>query len=136
MTSGTPIKFKNEKDYIYPYPYFPVGFVYISVIDVDPNEMYVGTWKQIENDAYLKIVTSTAGQCGGTSKDHKIPISSIPSHAHQQRFMTDDFAREGGSGDWNIARASGGNPAYSYETGGGQPYYPYYYGIYVWIRIA
>ncbi len=114
----------------------PVGSLYISTDSTEPSKLFGGTWKQIEDDAYLKIVISKAGQCGGTSNNHTIPLSSIPKHSHKQNYMSTDFGQEGSSGNYTFARATGQDPAYTGSAGGGQPYYPYYYGIYAWIRIA
>lgn len=125
----------------------PVGQIFITTNDnFNPNTMFGGTWEQITSDAYLKIVTSNGGSLGGTSSDHKIPTSSIPSHSHIQRARTAD-------GHWNgtVQENSGGSQGGAYPaqagwtnngvnwgttvaTGGGQAYYPYYLGVYVWKR--
>ena len=63
----------------------PIGSIYISVNSTSPATLFGGTWTQITSDAYLKIVSSNAGNLGGTSSEHKIPISSMPNHSHKVR---------------------------------------------------
>ena len=122
---------KINLDFIY-----PIGALYITTSTVSPEVSFGGKWTQIVDDAYLKIVSSSPGTLGGTSAQHKIPVSSMPAHTHS---MT---GNNGGSGNnkypfkivdgpvnWDSWNATG-------STGGGQPYYPYYYGVYVWKRIA
>lgn len=42
------IQFKNKNnEKIYPYPYYPVGFIYTSVKDINPSELYDGKWEEI-----------------------------------------------------------------------------------------
>lgn len=123
---------------------YPIGSLYITTSTVSPAVSFGGTWTQITNDAYLKIVTSNAGSLGGTSSNHKIPVSSMPSHSHPYNQWV-----------FNGSSASGTHYGYGWEsntgtmynnmpsswasignTGGGQAYYPYYYGVYVWKRTA
>ena len=131
-----------------PLAYYPIGSIYMSVNSTSPEVLFGGTWEQITDDAYLKIVSSNAGDLDGTSSNHKIPLSSMPSHSHVERTRTTD-------GNWNpiAINNSGGSTggAYpnsagwtnnatdygdTYSSGGGQAYYPYYYGVYVWTRTA
>lgn len=109
----------------------------MSINSTDPSNIFGGTWEQIKDDAYLKIVTDKGGELGGTSKDHKIPVSSMPAHRHRLTY-----ANPGSGGaiympyGATVAQVTGGdNRAMSIE-GEGQPYYPYYYGIYMWVRTA
>lgn len=114
---------------------YPIGSIYISTSSTSPASFIGGSWTQITSDAYLKIVSSNAGSLGGTSAEHKIPISSMPSHKHNLSY------REGAASgsqwflDPGTASAWTGNGSIG-ATGGGQAYYPYYYGIYVWKRTA
>lgn len=124
---------------------YPIGSIYLSVNATNPSKYFGGTWEQITSDAYLKIVSSEleAGQVGGTSADHKIPVSSMPSHNHN--IIRDD----GGNATnmaWGTASSNTGyistmgqnlyKKMVVQNTGGGQAYYPYYYGVYVWKRVA
>ena len=64
---------------------YPVGSLYITTdTNFNPNIKFGGTWARLEGDVYLKNVPSTAssqpiGNYGGTSNQHKIPVTSIPS---------------------------------------------------------
>ena len=178
----------------------PIGSVYMSVNSTNPGTLFGGTWQQVTDDAYLKIVTSDAGVLGGTASNHKIPTGSIPSHNHTftgtEKTTTsaigsttinsngrtsylklieiagDDDTSVSGTNDFTASvkstgdtYAKGGTFPKNYKqidisytprvdvnitdhqhkftpsgtignTGSGNAYYPYYYGVYVWIRIA
>lgn len=127
---------------------YEVGDVYISTNATSPASKYGGTWEQLDEDAYFKIVTSGAGSYGGTSNEHKIPLTSIPS-------TTNSITAHLGPYDGYQLGLSGGNTTSNYlgitsydvnkggagylevnNGGGGQAYYPYYYGLYAWVRTA
>ena len=114
---------------------YPVGALYLSVVSTDPATLFGGTWEQITTDAYLKIVTSGAGSAGGTSSDHTIPLTSMPSHSHTQTNVTNDNIGAPSSTSYIIGprTISSSNTG---SAGGGQAYYPYYIGVYVWKRTA
>lgn len=116
---------------------YPVGAIYISVNSTRPEDLFGGTWEQIKDDAYLKIVTSDAGKTGGTSSTHRIPIASMPSHAHpidgvtsiNTNYPENNVATTTYDGARNAKQGT-------MSVGGNQPYYPYYYGVYAWRRTA
>lgn len=121
---------------------YPIGSIYLSVNATNPSKYFGGTWEQITGDAYLKIVNNEldAGKYAGTSSEHKIPVESIPAHNHKNAYAFD--SGKGASSPingtlqrllYNPANWYGANTA---STGGGQAYYPYYYGICVWKRVA
>lgn len=153
---GGPLQIEGKKvvtlDDIY-----PVGCLYLSIDSTNPKKLFGGEWTQITNDAYLKIVTSGAGSVGGTSSSHKIPVASMPSHKHtvnggSHRHQTYNTWRisagagtasaltgmvdDGFSGSENYTNYDGGHTHTVSNTGSGNAYYPYYYGIYVWKRTA
>lgn len=113
--------------------FYPIGSLYLTVSTTSPASIFGGTWEKLTQDAYLKIVTSGAGGTGGRS-DHKIQVTNIPSHAHSlSSVLSSAFhttANTSGSSAWGAYGLSNETSA----TGGGQAYYPYYYGIYVWKR--
>lgn len=127
---------------------YPIGAVYTSTSATSPAQMWGGTWERLSQDAYFKIVTSNAGQTGGTSANHTIPLSSTAVHNHEVLITT--YSNAGTGSDQNII--IGGNtgasgmgyvnntlPRATRQTddqGGGQPYYPFYYGVYAWVRTA
>lgn len=117
---------------------YPVGAIYLSIDSTSPASLFGGSWEQITNDAYLKIVSTNAGSLGGTSSDHKIPINSMPSHGHNVGWDKD--GAYSAQGYVYTVHSGGSSGAYAQaptsNTGGGQPYYPYYYGIYVWKKVS
>lgn len=121
---------------------YKVGDLFMTTNDENPSSRFGGTWRKLTDDAYLKIVSSNAGKSAGTSKEHKIPINSIPSHNHE--LVTDKKTSIvkwiGSGGNIDITeygeRMKGFNDLISGNTGGGQAYYPYYLGVYVWIKEA
>lgn len=121
---------------------YPIGSIYLSVNATNPSKYFGGTWEQITSDAYLKIVSSGAGSLGGTSADHKIPLTSIPSHNHTSVYSSSSGTTEAGAAYNGIAFVLGrkvdqsGRPMSTDSKGGGQAYYPYYYGVYVWKRVS
>ena len=129
---GRGIKLKNET---YVCPYFPVGSIYMSVVDLNPSNYFGGTWEKITSDAYLKIVGSNAGQLGGTSNEHKIPIESMPTHNHRGKTGMAGWMSSQAHIQW-VGSGQGYRAYDNLDQGGGQPYYPYYLGVYVWKRTA
>lgn len=112
---------------------FPVGAIFQTTGEDSPAEMFGGNWEKITADAYLKIVMSGAGILGGTSSEHNIPIESMPPHRHALSIA---IAPGDGSRLCGTSNSQVYNSSYAMsETGGGKPYYPYYYGIYAWRRI-
>lgn len=127
---------------------YPVGSIYMSVNNVSPSSFIGGTWTKITSDAYLKIVSSNAGSLGGTSSNHKIPLSSIPSHSHSfgkyvmssnKSWSGDNTSMQSGNEHIKIhtpTNADISNITGTQSSGGGSAYYPYYLGIYVWKRVS
>lgn len=134
---------------------YPIGSLYISKENVSPASLFGGTWEQLTTDAYFKIVSSNGRKLGGTSDEHKIPVESMPTHNHIQRAEGANYAEFEvfrGYGDYqtgslvgNSHRANGTQAVYitngsqyvhTWNNGNDQPYYPYYYGVYAWIRIS
>ena len=131
-SNGTPISLSG----------IMVGEVKLFAASVDPAETLGGTWEQLTADAYFKIVTTGAGATGGTSSSHTIPLSSMPSHNHNFTELDNTGASGVNDGGRTIQRGYASTNAlcsslYQLSAqGGGQPYYPYYFGVYAWKRIA
>lgn len=114
---------------------FAVGDILSTISEISPVERYGGVWEQITGDAYLKIVKSSAGAVGGTSTDHKIPIGSMPQHNHGMRVGYGQGAYQPFLYELSTASTDNvRNDEMLLLAGGGLPYYPYYYGVYVWQR--
>lgn len=132
---------------------FPVGSIYISVINTSPATIFGGTWTAINGDACLMACTSSIGSYSGTKK---ISINQMPSHKHAIGIGDDS--------DGNVQNTwvlLGKSPNYSFpgypdalhkivqqrgrgfqvsesmvNTGGGQDYLPYHFRTYMWKRTA
>lgn len=131
---------------------YPIGCVYMSTSSTSPAALFGGTWRQITANAYFKIVTSDAGTVGGVS-NHTITTANMPSHEHEVRtagggtYQNSFVGFSGGSvpgvspytafavaeasNKWGLSAQLVARP-----SGGGQPYYPAYYGIYAWEKIS
>ena len=67
---------------------YPVGSIYMSVVETNPAELFGGTWEAIAPGRvllgageYSSIVSYTAGTTGGRI-DHVLTSSNIPKHTH------------------------------------------------------
>ena len=139
----------------------PIGELFLTIdSNFNPNNSWGGTWIQLTSDAYLKIVTSNGGSLGGTSNQHKIPVASLPAHSHTvnggaHTHRVSSHTNTYGSGysanylsvtadtskQWDYdgvtnTASEGGHTHNCSDTGSGQAYYPYYYGMYAWLRTA
>lgn len=144
---------------------FPVGSVYMTFLkSFDPNTSFGGTWEQVTDDAYLKIVTADGGATGGVMT-HQLSSANLPKHTHayshnhsmgsgkylitsEKSWSFETFSGSlSGSGYKLPIVKTGGATAnrlvtdnFSGNTGdggfGNSAYYPGYYGVYVWKRTA
>lgn len=132
---------------------YEVGDVYISTNATSPASKYGGTWEQLDGDAYFKIVTSGAGQYGGKS-GHIIATDNLPNAELEVRTSSSGsypLAYMGLSGgvvaeltpyigvnmdSVTMNRWGESGQLQAFLSGGGQAYYPYYYGLYAWVRTA
>lgn len=62
---------------------YPVGSIYISVLDTNPAELFkFGTWEQIQDKFLLGAGSSYANGSTGGKATHTLTASEIPSHTH------------------------------------------------------
>lgn len=127
------IKRHNVFDLIY-----PVGSIYISTLDTNPQTIYGGEWERIK-DVFLLACGEefTAGTTGG-EKTVTLTVEQMPSHNHIERGSP---ANNSGYSDMILRGKaySGGVSGHSTEnTGGDQPHnnMPPYLAVYVWKRIS
>lgn len=68
---------------------YPVGSIYMSINNLNPGELFGGTWEQIK-DTFLLAAGSSykAGSIGGES-EHKLTAEEIPSHTHAFKGTTE-----------------------------------------------
>ena len=61
---------------------YPIGAIYISVVNTSPATLFGGTWEQIKDTFLLSAGTNhTAGTTGG-SETVVLEITNLPSHSH------------------------------------------------------
>ena len=61
---------------------YPVGSIYMSIVDTNPGDLFGGKWEQIK-DVFLLSAGNTysAGSTGGESR-HILTANEMPSHNH------------------------------------------------------
>lgn len=72
---------------------YPVGAIYISIIETSPSSLFGGTWERFangrtligvnENDNDFSMVKKTGGE-----KTHVLTVAEMPSHTHTQNAHT------------------------------------------------
>lgn len=144
--------------------FYPIGSIYISVIDNDPQTMFGGVWTRLENQFLLGASDIyEAGSMGGESS-HTLTTNELPSHdhkatvasngAHTHKIGTDKDTSYTYSGEcWSVHNSSSGasylngytNSAGSHthsvtisSTGAGKAHnnMPPYLAVYMWKRVA
>lgn len=139
---------------------YPIGSIYMSINNSDPNTLFGGKWEQIKDKFLLACGdTYTNGTTGGEDS-HILTINELPSHTHtisssgghnhDARFKehyigTDttgayDYARSYSQSYDYIKRVTTTTGEHTHalsNTGGGQAHnnMPPYLTIYVWKRI-
>ena len=134
---------------------YPVGSIYMSVNETNPEVLFGGTWKKIRNRFLLGSSSSyPAGSTGGEAT-HTLTESEMPSHnGHLSAGIAGTAPYEKGNykgyldsstmtahGDigrgWNVYSGNEMHPA-SEAVGGGQPHnnMPPYLAVYIWKRTA
>lgn len=115
---------------------YPVGSVYVSVSATSPSMLIGGTWTQVKGATLA--ATGANSFAGGASYGGslKISVNQIPSHNHSiYMHMKSGDNSDSQSG---IEYVNGGtiNSKMIIDTGGGQNFLPYHFGVYVWYRTA
>lgn len=65
---------------------YPIGSIYLSLNDINPNKLFGGTWERIKGKTLVGVDESdidfkTSKLIGG-EKTHKLTINEMPSHNH------------------------------------------------------
>lgn len=135
---GKAIQFRNRNnEKIYPCPYFPIGYIYLSATSIDPSTYFGGKWEQIK-DRFLLTAgsTYTAGKTGG-SATHKLTVNEMPSHTHQ--YVLSYGGNDPASG-FNYGNTLAGtfDASFSKSAGGNQAHnnMPPYIVVYAWKRVS
>lgn len=131
---------------------FPIGMILSFDTDINPNELYGGTWERIKGAFIWGIDDGEAAGCTGGEKTHTLTEAELPAidgriatavvgnhntngvtgHAYGTNFGQVTETIGGAKG------AAGTQYGYGYKFGNGQAHnnMPPYYGAYVWRRTA
>lgn len=141
---GKAIQFKDSKnEKIYVCPYFPVGSIYLSVVNTNPTKWFGGTWEQIAKGRTLVGVDTsqtefnTVKKTGG-EKTHTLTVNELAKHDHIQMGSI-----QNSSGPYNVvlrnqAYSASNTQSLTASAGGNQPHNNLqpYFTCYIWCRTA
>lgn len=135
------IQFRNKNnEKIYPCPYFPIGYIYLSTTNIDPSTYFGGKWEQIK-DRFLLTAGDTykAGATGGEAS-HTLSISEMPYHEHNYSTGRWFWSEQDGGGEV-ITNQSGTSYMFTRTTtgaGGNSAHnnMPPYLVVYAWRRVS
>lgn len=120
--------------------FFPIGYIYISVNNVNPSEYFGGEWEQIKDVFLLACGNKHQNGATGGAENVTLNISQIPSHTH-----TSEPHIGWGSGVYTAGYGKTDNnspgqlwPTDIGYTGEGQSHenMPPYLAVYMWKRVA
>jgi len=67
---------------------FPMGYIYMSVENVDPGRLFGGTWTKLGGRFLLAAGdTYAAGSTGGAAT-HTLTVAQMPAHKHKIARVT------------------------------------------------
>ena len=135
---------------------YPVGSIYMSVNNVDPANLFGGTWERIKDRFLLASGDTYSNGATGGEATHKLTTNEMPVHIHNERFSNGAYATWEGftnasQGGTNTVRGvelpnytyyPSKSGTYSYlttgYTGGDQPHnnMPPYLVVNIWKRTA
>lgn len=124
---------------------YPVGSIYMSVNNINPDIIFGGTWDKIQNRFLMAAGTNyPLGSTGGEAT-HTLTAQELPSHTHG---FSVDRPTDTGSLKGYLTNTAGGEAFYwestvgsgntDAGTGGGQAHnnIPPYIAVNIWVRIA
>lgn len=124
---------------------YPIGSIYLSLNDINPNKMFGGTWERIKGKTLVGVDESDTdfktSKLTGGEKTHKLTIAEMPSHTHDCKTYGNGGVSTKGGGLWGVTDAYGeATNQYPsiYKTGGDQAHnnMPPYYTCFIWYRTA
>ena len=154
MSKSIQLKNKNNEK-MYPHPYYPVGSIYLSVVNTNPSTWFGGTWELVAkgrtlvgvdtNDTDFNTVKKTGGSKTVTLNQNQIPqfCFQIPHIAYMESGyagVTNVNLNQNGTNVAYEGKAEnvGGRNSWRYSFGGGQAHInlPPYFTCYIWCRTA
>ena len=81
------IQLKNKSGNVYPNPFWPIGSIYISVVNENPSKYFGGTWARFGNGKCLVGVSESESEFNtvqktGGAKTVGLSTANLPSHTH------------------------------------------------------
>ena len=124
---------------------YPIGSIYLSFNNINPHNLFGGTWERIEDRFLLAAGNKySVGSTGGEA-EHKLTVAEMPSHSHNSFISTENgkyFGVLEGSGGWlGQVLVGWGNKVKEnvlFSAGGSQPHnnMPPYVSVYMWKRVS
>lgn len=127
---------------------YPIGSICMFNTNIDPNEMYGGTWVRIKGKFILGADDDTypLGSEGGEA-EHILTIDEMPSHSHSDLISSAVNTSAGAALNYENVEFSGqllrvNNDTYtikvSSDIGNSQPHnnMPPYVAFYIWAKVA
>lgn len=155
MSKSIKLKTENNED-MYPYPYYPVGSIYLSVNNTNPKNFFGGEWEQIKDkfllccgNTYANGVIGGSAEHSHSTQSHILSVAEMPGHSHT--FLTiPNSDTQPWSAPHQVIEYKYVNGThytkYTDSTGGGQPHshgntgssnnMPPFLAVYAWKRIA
>lgn len=140
------IQLKVENEEMYPNPYWPVGSIFLSVVNTNPTNWFGGTWELIAqgrtlvgvdtSDADFNTVKKTGGEKTHTLTTNEIPQTDIWA-GNTQAYMR--YSAYSGGSELNGVGSWGTSSDVKLTTvGGNQPHNNLqpYFTCYIWCRTA
>lgn len=140
MPKGIVLKKGSEK--VYPVPYWPIGSIYISVVNTNPSQWFGGTWQSFGSGRVLVGVDTSQTEFNTVQKTGGSKY--IQKHYHDLLISTNTST--GGSVDRlspvQINKSTTGRATFTsgsvndtVETGNSGNLQPYI-TVYMWKRVA
>ena len=135
----------EEGNQIYPSPYYPIGSIYMSVMQVDPAKIFGGTWEQIEDVFLLGCGSRYKNGTIGGEASHVLSLEEIPSHRHDNLYGDNDVRRGAGwgtgtthTGTLNEMTNNDWESLHTGYSGGSKSHnnMPPYLAVFIWKRIS
>ena len=134
------IQLKKQNENVYPHPYYPIGSIYLSVVNTNPSRWFGGTWEQIAkgrtlvgvdtNDTDFNTVKKTGGSKELQKHAHTYVISGNVNPTSHSYYS--DFFQYYGWGTSFLESIFGTGEAGTGNSGNLQPYFT----CYIWCRTA
>lgn len=117
---------------------YPVGSIYMSVNDVNPQTLFGGSWVALEDRFLIGASNTYENGAKGGEATHTLTVTEMPSHRHESSRR--DVYDAGGSGTGLVGYNSSqfSQVGVTSYTGGGQAHnnMPPYLSVYMWKRTA